>query len=214
MLTSVLFDLDGTLIDSASSILAAYEAALAQHGCRPVVALTRDIIGPPLDATMDLLTGGVDAAQREALVQAFKHHYDQEGYRQTQVFDGIAALLQGLHAQGLDLYIATNKRIAPTRSIVAHLGWSPLFKGVYALDALQPRAADKGELLGRLLQQEGIAPAAAIYIGDRDEDAVAAAAAGLRFAPAPWGFGSASAAAPGPQVARLAQQLRDLVRIA
>ncbi len=214
MITTVIFDLDGTLIDSERSILAAYGAALAQHGCTPNVPLTRDLIGPPLEATMGLLTGGVDALTRAALVQSFKQHYDLEGYRQTRVFDGIAALLADLRAQQLRLYIATNKRIAPTRSIVAHLGWTPLFQGLYALDALQPRARDKGELLVRLLQLEGIAAAAAIYIGDRDEDAVAAAAAGLRFALAPWGFGSASCADAGPQIAQLAQQLCYLAQAA
>lgn len=213
---TLIFDLDGTLVDSASSILAAYGAALAQLGCTPLRPLTRDLIGPPLDATMDLLTGGVDRATRAALVQAFKQHYDLEGYRQTEVFDGIPALLAALQAQGLRLFIATNKRIAPTRSILAHLGWTGHFQGVYALDALQPPAPDKGALLRHLLQHEGLHPDTAVYIGDRAEDAVAAATAGLRFEPAPWGFGTQEALSADVPVARqvgqLAQRLHQLTQ--
>lgn len=207
---TLIFDLDGTLIDSSASILGAYRAALEALGCQALRPLTPDLIGPPLGPTMDLLTGGADPQLREALVEAFKAHYDQQGYRDTLVFDGIAELLGALRGDGVGLFIATNKRIVPTRRILAHLGWEAWFQGVYALDAVQPVARNKGELLLRLQQREGLAPGTALYVGDRDEDALAAATAGLPFARADWGFGGSKCQQPvASQVARLARSLRS-----
>ncbi|MDR0634540.1 MAG: HAD hydrolase-like protein, partial [Azoarcus sp.] len=96
---------------------------------------------------------------------------------------------------GHSLYIATNKRIHPTRLILAHLGWSACFEAVYALDLFTPRLPDKAALIGRLLADCRIDPAQAVYVGDRIEDGAAAEANGLPFIAATWGYGSQRVAA-------------------
>lgn len=188
----VLFDLDGTLIDSAPAILASYRDAFAALGQRPVRPIDDSIVGPPLAETLQLLTGSEDAALLTALADAFKASYDSEGYRHTGVYAGIAELLDTLAAAGCRLAIATNKRLHPTRLILQHLGWQARFDAVYALDLFEPRLPDKATMLARLLADQGIAREQAVYVGDRAEDGHAAEANQLPFIAASWGYGSLS----------------------
>lgn len=184
----VLFDLDGTLIDSAPAILDAFAKAFARCQRQPVVALEPGVIGPPLMDTLALLAGSSDSHLLQTLAAAFKEEYDTEGYKQTYVFPGIVALLEGLRAAGHDLYIATNKRLLPTQRILDFLAWTPYFAGVYALDAFSPPAKSKADMIGQVLRLHQLAIEDSIYIGDRDEDGQSAQANGLRFLLASWGY--------------------------
>ena len=153
---AILFDFDGTLIDSAPSILASFAAALQHTGLKAAVPLTPSLIGPPLLTTVGTLLGTDDEPTRQRFAAAFREQYDLAGYRHTVAYDGVPALLEGLHEAGIHLYIVTNKRIAPTRRILAHLRWEHWFRGVYALDALQPPAPNKKSLVRDVLQREAL----------------------------------------------------------
>jgi phosphoglycolate phosphatase len=187
-ITHVLFDLDGTLIDSAPAILDAFDKAFARCGRQPVVTLAPAIIGPPLMETLALLAGTRDTDVLQSLADAFKEVYDTEGYKQTFVFPGIEDLLQSLTAAGLTLYIATNKRLLPTQRILDYLGWTQHFAGVYALDAFSPALKSKADMIGEVLRLHQLSHQHSIYVGDRDEDGQSAQANGLRFLLASWGY--------------------------
>lgn len=186
----VLFDLDGTLIDSAPAILASYREAFAAAGVRPAIAIDDSIVGPPLLETLRLLAGTDEPAVISALAGHFKASYDSRGYQSTQAYAGVADLLQALVARGRKLAIATNKRIHPTRLILEHLGWSAHFEAVYALDLFEPRLPDKAAMIARLLSDRQIDPRSAVYVGDRLEDGESASKNGLPFFAATWGYGS------------------------
>jgi len=189
----ILFDLDGTLIDSAPAILASFRDAFAQTGITPVRAIDASVIGPPLTETLQLLSGSADPALVARLAEAFKASYDSAGYKATAAYADVGALLAKLAGAGLRLSIATNKRIHPTRLILAHLGWSNFFNHVYALDLFTPRLPDKAAMIARLLADQAIAKDQAIYIGDRSEDGESADANGLPFIAVTWGYGSLNA---------------------
>ncbi|PKO35184.1 MAG: haloacid dehalogenase [Betaproteobacteria bacterium HGW-Betaproteobacteria-7] len=186
----ILFDLDGTLIDSAPAILASFRDAFAQTGVTPSCAIDESIIGPPLTETLQHLAGSREPALIARLADAFKASYDTEGYKATAAYDGIGTMLAGLAAAGLTLSIATNKRIHPTRLILEHLGWRDHFAHVYALDLFPTRLPDKAAMIGRLLADQTIPRNAAIYIGDRSEDGESADANELPFIAVTWGYGS------------------------
>ncbi|MDD3352506.1 HAD hydrolase-like protein [Zoogloea sp.] len=191
----ILFDLDGTLIDSAPAILASYREAFARCGVAPARPIDESIVGPPLTETLQLLTGSHDQALIGRLAEGFKASYDREGYTQTAAYAGVAEMLEALKSAGLQLSIATNKRIHPTRLILEHLGWSPCFDHVYALDLFAPRLPHKAAMIARLLADHALPQDASIYIGDRSEDGESADANGLPFIAATWGYGSIEAAA-------------------
>ena len=185
----LIFDLDGTLIDSAPSILSSLAMVLEEAGVTARVPLSSSLIGPPLQETLSALTGIEDPHVIRTYVESFKRFYDGGGYRQTQVYPGIDELLTELHASGFALHLATNKRHAPTRLILEHFGWSSLFRSVYALDMYAPRLPDKGALLKRLLEERALSAADALYIGDKTEDGQAAKQNGLEFFGVKWGYG-------------------------
>lgn len=194
----VLFDLDGTLIDSAPAILASYRETFAAAGRAPAVPIDEGIVGPPLLETLELLAGSTNAALVGELAAHFKASYDTAGYRRTAAYDGVGDMLTRLAAGGCRLAIATNKRLHPTRLILEHLGWAGHFDAVYALDMSEPRLPDKAAMIARLLADRGIPREAAVYVGDRSEDGEAADANRLPFLAATWGYGSLDAAGLAP----------------
>lgn len=189
----ILFDLDGTLIDSAPAILASYREAFSGAGLVPARAIDASIVGPPLAETLQMLAGSGDPALIAALAERFKASYDTTGYQQTAAYAGIGGMLARLAAYGLRLSIATNKRLHPTRLILQHLGWAHHFEAVYALDMFEPRLPDKAAMIARLLTDCGIAHEDAVYVGDRVEDGRSADANRLPFIAATWGYGSLQA---------------------
>ncbi len=184
----IVFDLDGTLIDSAPSILASMQAAFDAAGLRPSRPLVQDLIGPPLHTTLASLLPAGQGDSVDKLAALFKSHYDATGYRDTRAYEGIASMLEALRRRGCRLLIATNKRILPTRRIIDHLRWNGLFEEVHALDAFMPPLRSKAEMLTALRSR---LHAPAVYVGDRPEDATAAQQAGLPFFLVAWGYAPA-----------------------
>ena len=184
-----LFDLDGTLIDSAPSILECYREILNNFSIKPKLPLENNLIGPPLGATLRLISGVSDEKLIAEMTAAFKTHYDTTGVEQSIAYPGIDELLQKLHTQNHKLYIVTNKRIAAARKIIDFLNWPAYFAGVYAQDAFNPSLPSKAAVIGHVLSTHRISKTDALYIGDRIEDGEAAHANGLKFAWVTWGYG-------------------------
>jgi len=187
-ITDIIFDLDGTLIDSAPSILECFKRVLESNSIEPLLALNSDLIGPPLAQTLSRLTGIHDLDYIGKLADDFKKHYDFGGYQSTVSFAGVNELLQECCRLGFNLHIATNKRILPTTLILNHLGWKQHFKSVYALDSSSPSFANKAAMLTALLDEEKIDRNSGIYVGDRAEDHESATQNSLKFFGATWGY--------------------------
>ena len=185
----LLFDFDGTLVDSAPAILTCFSRVLQAHGLQATRPIEASLIGPPLRQTLAVLSGSDDAALLDALSATFKQLYDAETCLQTPAYAGCQALLEQLHAQGYRLSIATNKRLLPTQRILGALGWEGLFAEVLASDAFPERYKDKAGMIAALLEDAGISAESAIYIGDTAADGRAAAANGVEFWPVAWGYG-------------------------
>jgi phosphoglycolate phosphatase len=215
---SVIFDLDGTLIDSAPSILAGFAATLEQHQLSPQVALTERLIGPPLLQTLQTISGVADADLLASLAQGFKDFYDTSGYQQSVVYPGVMELLETLAKANFALHLATNKRILPTERIVEYFGWAPLFTSVYALDKATPAYPDKASMIAAQMQHQGLFAAATHYVGDTLADGKASAANKVAFIAADWGYGDLSSlrsntADSGIQLAGMADKPLDVAAV-
>jgi phosphoglycolate phosphatase len=185
---AVLFDLDGTLVDSAPDLAGTANDMLASRG-RPAVAYDR--LRPHAGSGARGMLGvafGVapgDAAY-EALRDEFHDHYATRMLRQTQVFGAAVAVLPRLEAHGLAWGIVTNKALRFAEPMVRALG---LHRGaaLVAGDSTphtKPHPAPLLEAARRL----GKAPAACVYVGDDRRDMHAGRAAGMGVLAAAWGY--------------------------
>lgn len=186
---AILFDLDGTLIDSSPSILKCFERVLHEAGIQPLVPLTDSLIGPPLRQTLINLTGLSDNTRLDQLAEDFKKHYDTEGYKATQLYDGINNMLEHLADNGIPLAIATNKRRIPTLKIIELFGFNNHFSLVGTLDTPTSPHADKAALIRFLLNSLNVDAASTLYVGDKWEDGLAADENNMHFCAATWGYG-------------------------
>lgn len=185
----VVFDLDGTLIDSGVQIAGALEAAITQAGLenlpsRPGLAVA---VGPPL-TTMAAYSLGLAAQDTRVLdvVSRFARLYDPVA-AQACVFDGAHEVLHALCAAGFALALATNKRRAPTLSILQAHGWEAYFEaGVYGVEDFGPKARKSGAL-AQAFERAG-RPSLCAMVGDTDSDLQACKGAHFdRFILARWG---------------------------
>lgn len=185
----VMFDLDGTLIDSAPSILACFDQVFGDAGIKPLLPLNGSIIGPPLKETLALLAGTREPGAIDELAKAFKRIYDTDGYRRTVVYDGVGEVLSALHSRGVAMAVVTNKRKVPTIKILEHLGWQAYFSHVETSDSGAPPHPDKGAMIAALVAGMGLDRTRAVYVGDKREDGEAASFNDIAFLAAAWGYG-------------------------
>ncbi len=189
MSVHIIFDLDGTLIDSSASVLTSFTAAFTSLGIPPQHPMTREIIGPPLMEILTLLAGTDDKDLLEQLAAAFKNNYDNSGYTFSEVFYGVDRMLSSLAAAGTPMYIATNKRELPTTRIIEHLGWQGYFQKIYAVDSLSAGPTGKATMLSIILKEHGIFSSNSLYVGDRPEDYEAALKNNKPYLMVTWGYG-------------------------
>ena len=184
MTRAVVFDLDGTLIDSAPDIWHAANRVLAEEGLPPVsFERARDFVGRGarvFAARLEKAALGDNQPARTAHFHArFLYHYER-AHEHTRIYPHAEAALEGLRARGLRLGLCTNKPLGPTRAALAHFGWSGLFDAVIAGDSLAVAKPDPAPLLA-VVAALGLRVAQIAYIGDSETDAETAERAGARF---------------------------------
>ncbi|GAB5446387.1 phosphoglycolate phosphatase [Gymnodinialimonas sp.] len=174
----IVFDLDGTLIDSAADIAAAANATLAEVGAPPLsVDLARSFVGAGAVVFVERMARARNLPDAAALVPRFVHHYEG-AVHQTVIYPGVEAALAALKDQGHRLGLCTNKPARPTQAVLAHLGWTQLFDTVFTGDSLPQRKPDPAPLLAAL---DALGSGPAIYVGDSEVDVQTAERAGVPF---------------------------------
>jgi phosphoglycolate phosphatase len=179
---AVIFDLDGTLIDSAPDIHAAANRMLVDEGCAVLdLATITSFIGNGLPKLVErvMQARGIDLARHGELSARVLDYYNAASSDLTVLYPGVEAMLKQLHAAGYRLGLCTNKPEAPARAILADFRLDHLFDAVIGGDSLNVKKPDAAPLLatGVALGADGI-----IYVGDSEVDAETARAAGLPFA--------------------------------
>ncbi|MFN4126232.1 phosphoglycolate phosphatase [Pannonibacter indicus] len=184
---AVIFDLDGTLVDSVQAITDIGNALMAELDLAPLsVTETRSYIGNGAARFIEraLAARGIsgDASLLAARVERFEELYAQAPGSANPPFPGVEAALHALKARGIRLGLCTNKPGAPTHNLVAALGWSDFFDVVVTGDTLSTRKPDPAPLAyaAKVLALSPEDPGFA-YVGDSEVDAETAVAAKARF---------------------------------
>jgi phosphoglycolate phosphatase len=183
----VIFDLDGTLTDSADGIVSSFRHALGEIGAAvPEGDLAGRIVGPPMHLTLKTLGLGdrVDDA-----MAAYRADYTTRGWAMNSVFEGIPALLNDLRAAGVRMAVATSKAEPTAKRIIEHFGLDDHFE-VVAGASVDGSRSSKADVLARALAQLEPLPERVLMVGDRSHDVLGAAAHGIDTVVVAWGYGA------------------------
>jgi phosphoglycolate phosphatase len=180
---AVVFDLDGTLVDTAPDLHAHLNEMLSELG-RPGLDLPaiRPLIGDGARALLQRgleVSGGIPAsADLDALFLEFLTRYTARPLRFGAIYDGVRGVLEELQAAGVRLGVCTNKAQAPTDRLLAELDLERFFAAAIGGDVLPVRKPDPGHLRA-VLERLGVDPPRAAMVGDSETDLLTARAAGL-----------------------------------
>jgi phosphoglycolate phosphatase len=207
MIHSVVFDLDGTLLDTAPDILEELERALAAVGVGGAPRFVRADIGPPIADMVERAGVALSELERQRVVATFRERYDVSSYPATRPFDGALQCVEALRRRGVVLAVATNKPATPTRRLLER--WFPgAFADCVCVDSLPDRRLTKEQMLRELARRLRLEPAAAVMVGDAASDLRAGRALGWRTVAAIYGYGdpaSLRAEAPDWSIGSLAE---------
>ena len=188
----LLFDLDGTLVDSATDLHRAMNMSLNALQLPTVTeAQVRVWVGKGTalfcQSTLQHLTGKVDPAQQQQLLETFLKIYNADPCVETQPFDGILEFLEWGLAQKKTMICVTNKPEVPARAIVDHLGMTHYFADVIGGDRFEERKPHPRQLL-HCVEQYAQSKDQVLMIGDSSNDVEAARRAGIDCVVVSYGY--------------------------
>jgi len=190
--TAVLFDLDGTIVDSAPGITATLAKTFAAMGLPiPAPAELLAYVGPPILDAFRERAGFDDATARRAL-EIYRPLYREHGVYDATVYPGLPAVLQHIHEAGLPLSLATSKPETPAGMVLDHFGLRPWFDELTGASDDEVRSA-KADVVAEALRRLAARRADLshpVMVGDRSHDVHGAAAHGVPTVFVTWGYGA------------------------
>lgn len=215
MTRAVIFDLDGTLIDSLPDVLGALNPVLRNAGRRPITLDEgRLMVGggaePLIERAFDLTGDPVSLSDIPMYVDAFALNYQASPANLTTVFDGVVPALEDLTARGYRLGICTNKPHDSALNVLGALGLERHF-AVCIGKASRPFNKPDRRHYDAVADELGVAPADSLYIGDSETDVETARNAGVPIVLVPFGYSRKPAAELGGD--RLIDHFSELVSV-
>lgn len=188
---NILFDLDGTVVDSGKGIVRCVQYAANQ--------LSRDIsqkkhkiqefIGVPLNKIFAYLFNSDDDSLLREAVAHYRTCYKTKGIYENKLYDGMEDLLVILNDIGARVFLATAKPGVFAEKIIEHLKLSKYFEEIYGSE-LDGTRVDKGELIEFIMKESELKSEGTVMIGDREGDIIAAGKHGLDSIGVTYGFGA------------------------
>jgi phosphoglycolate phosphatase len=211
--TAVLFDLDGTIVDSAPGITATLAATFERMALPvPSPAELLAFVGPPiLDSFRDL--AHFDAATSQHALDIYRVLYLEKGVFDATVYPGLERVLKAIHDSDLGLSLATSKPERPAKLVLDHYGLSQYFDELTGAsdDEVRSKKADVVAEALRRLRADGTDLARPVMIGDRIHDIEGAHANEVPTIFVTWGYGSPAEQAGSVAVAHDADELLELL---
>ena len=183
-----LFDVDGTLTDSAPDITGSVLEVLDRNGypAQPV-SLLRTYIGRHLIDLFEDIIPGIDEAGIDDLIVQYRVVYAARGHVNTRTYDGVAEMLSALPGRK---GTATTKGTPTTRIVLEKFGLLGYFEHVQGTDGFPAKPAP--DVINRGLESFGVRPEDVLFVGDSTADMAAGRAAGVRVCAVRYGYGNHS----------------------
>jgi phosphoglycolate phosphatase len=192
--TSILFDLDGTIIDSAPGITKTLAYTFAEMGRRiPSPDELLAYVGPPiLDSFRDL--AGMSLGEAAEALAIYRPRYLEEGAFDSSVFPGVPDVLREIHAAGVPLSLATSKPETPATLMLSHFGLLDYFDIITGASDDEVRSSKQDVVAEALVRLAafGADLSRPVLVGDREHDIEGAAANDVPTVFVGWGYGSAA----------------------
>ena len=188
MWKTVLFDLDGTLTDSAPGITNSLARALAHFGIREEPANLLKFIGPPLNESLPEYYG-FTPEQTVKAVEVFRGYFVEKGWLEKAPYPGVAELLRELKEAGLQLMVATSKPEVQALRVLKHFGLAEYFEHICGAPLGNEDGARKADVVHRALGYAEDA-SSVVMVGDRRHDVEGARENGIPCIGVLYGYGS------------------------
>ena len=188
--TILLFDLDGTLVDSVPDLTLALNQVLGEHGYKPLTpAEVAPMVGDGVPALVEraFAARGGGIAEAASALPRYIAVYEANATNLTRPYPGVPETLAFLRNRGYRTAVCTNKLQQASETVLSGLGLVGLFDGVAGGDRYKVKKPDKGHLLGLIAELGGDAERA-VMIGDSENDAAAAHAAALPLIIMSYGY--------------------------
>ncbi|HXH41627.1 MAG TPA: HAD-IA family hydrolase [Thermoanaerobaculia bacterium] len=188
---AVLFDLDGTLVDSYAALAEAVNYARRESGLHELsAARIRDFIGDGLDTLLQRAFDTTDVPR--SVKEAFESRYDEICCQESTILADVEATLSTLHGLGVAMAVCTNKPTSFSKKILTFLKLAPFFRAIVGPDLAGARKPDAQHVL-HTLASTGCAASHALFVGDMPIDVHAARNGGIDVAVVATGSSTAEA---------------------
>lgn len=200
MVAAVIFDLDGTLIDSAGDIAGALNRLLAEES-RPtlsvsdVAQLVGEGVAVLIERAWDLTGKPIASEDLPIMAERYQSYYAQNPAQATTVFEGVPEALLALREQGWAIGVCTNKPDAITQAVLSQVGLASFIDGVVGGDF--PRRKPDGEHIRETLRRLGADLQTSLYVGDSVTDVRAARSAEIPIICVAFGYAQTTPEALG-----------------
>lgn len=187
MSKAIIFDFDGTLVDSEQAIYECFQS-ITKHLTPERMKYAKNIlIGPPLRDTASEILGPENQSYLDKFVELFIQMHDEKIIMHTQPYPYVDNVLSKLYENNISMAIATNKRQVPTIKLIDHFGWENYFQFIECTDS-ESLMRDKDAMIQDILKAEHKFNEA-IFVGDTVNDGLSANLNQLPFIKANYGYG-------------------------
>jgi phosphoglycolate phosphatase len=182
-----IFDFDGTLVDSEQAIYQCFQSITKQLAPNRVEYVKNILIGPPLRDTASEILGPDHQDTLDEFVRLFIEMHDEQVIQHTQPYPDVIEVLKQLHTQNIPMAVATNKRLAPTQTLIDFFGWNDYFEFIECSDS-RSGIRNKDSMIENIINQQRRFHNS-FFVGDTVNDGLSANLNKLNFIKANYGYG-------------------------
>ena len=187
LIKSIIFDFDGTLVDSRKAIYECFQIITKSLAPERIHYAKNILIGPPLRDTASEILGPKNQKRLDKFVELFIQMHDETVIQHTQPYPNVIEVLKEIYAKNIPIAVATNKRLVPTKKLIDHFGWNEYFLLIECSDS-QPEMRNKDAMIQDIINQNK-SFYGSYFIGDTVNDGLSANLNQLPFIKACYGYG-------------------------